>query len=116
MIPTIEELDLDKLKTYNSDKKKSFEFLCYQLCYEQFHTEGSFTPIDDSGGGDGVEFYLTKENGEEYGWQCKFFDRLKALEKLEEMDANTRDEGSSFYKALEKGFEKLNSEQFNSEN
>lgn len=76
MIPTIEELDLDKLKTYNSDKKKSFEFLCYQLCYEQFHTEGSFTPIDDSGGGDGVEFYLTKENGEEYGWQCKFFDRL----------------------------------------
>lgn len=76
MIPTIEELDLDKLKTYNSDKKKSFEFLCYQLCYEQFHTEGSFTPIDDSGGGDGVEFYLTKPNGDEYGWQCKFFGRL----------------------------------------
>ena len=48
--------------------------------------------------------------------EIKFFDRLKALEKLEEMDANTRDEGSSFYKALEKGFEKLNSEQFNLEN
>lgn len=48
--------------------------------------------------------------------EIKFFDRLKALEKLEEMDANTRDEGSSFYKALEKGFKKLNSEQFNSEN
>lgn len=76
MIPTIEELDLDKLRTYNSDKKKSFEFLCYQLCYEQFHAEGSFTPIDDSGGGDGVEFYLTKENGEVYGWQCKFFGRI----------------------------------------
>ena len=35
---------------------------------------------------------------------------------LEEIDANTKDEGSTFYKALEKGFEKLNSEQFNSEN
>ncbi len=48
--------------------------------------------------------------------EIKFFDRLKALEKLEEIDANTKDEGSAFYKALEKGFEKLNSEQFNSEN
>lgn len=76
MIPTIEELDLDKLKPYNADKKKSFEFLCYQLCYEKFNTEGTFTPIDDSGGGDGVEFYLTKQNGDEYGWQCKFFGRL----------------------------------------
>ena len=27
MIPTIEELDLDKLKTYNSDKKKEFRIL-----------------------------------------------------------------------------------------
>ena len=48
--------------------------------------------------------------------EIKFFDRLKALEKLEEIDANTKDEGSTFYKALEKGLEKLNSEQFNSEN
>ena len=48
--------------------------------------------------------------------EIKFFDRLKALEKLEEIDANTKDEGSDFYKALEKGFEKLNSEKFNSEN
>ena len=34
---------------------------------------GSFTPIDDSGGGDGVEFYLTLPNGEEWGWQAKFY-------------------------------------------
>lgn len=48
--------------------------------------------------------------------EIKFFDRLKALEKLEEIDANAKDEGSAFYKALEKGFEKLNSEQSDSEN
>lgn len=34
---------------------------------------GAFTSIDDSGGGDGVEFYLTVQNGDVWGWQCKFF-------------------------------------------
>lgn len=47
--------------------------------------------------------------------EIKFFDRIKALEKLEEIDANTNEENSAFYKALEKGFEKLNSEQLNPE-
>lgn len=42
--------------------------------------------------------------------EIKFFDRLKALEKLEEMDANAKEENSTLYKALEKGFEKLNSD------
>ena len=48
--------------------------------------------------------------------EIKFFDRLKALEKLEEIDANTKEEGSTFYKALEKGFEQLSSDQLRSEN
>ncbi len=29
--------------------------------------------MDDTGGGDGVEFYLTLSNGEEWGWQAKFY-------------------------------------------
>ena len=34
---------------------------------------GQFTSIDDSGGGSGVEFYLTRPNGAVWGWQAKFF-------------------------------------------
>ena len=29
--------------------------------------KGRFTSVDDSGGGDGVEFYLTLENGDQWG-------------------------------------------------
>jgi len=36
-------------------------------------TKGQFTPIDDTGGGDGVEFYLTFPNGDQWGWQAKFY-------------------------------------------
>lgn len=38
------------------------------------------------------------------GMEIKFFDRLKALEKLQETDADSREsEGAVFYAALEKG-------------
>ena len=66
-------LDWSKLKPYKSDCKKSFEELCYQIAREEYKNKGIFTSIDDSGGGDGVEFYLTLPNGEEWGWQSKFF-------------------------------------------
>lgn len=67
----------DKLKPYNSTQNKSFEELCFQICLEEYGTQGSFTRIDDSGGGDGVEFYLKFTNGDIWGWQCKFFGRFE---------------------------------------
>ena len=66
-------LDWSKLKPYKSDCKKSFEELCFQIANENYKNKGDFTSIDDSGGGDGVEFYLTLPNGDEWGWQAKFF-------------------------------------------
>lgn len=66
-------LDWSKLKPYKLDCKKSFEELCYQIAREEFESQGIFTSIDDSGGGDGVEFYITLPNGDEWGWQAKFF-------------------------------------------
>lgn len=66
----------ENLKPYRSNQNKSFEELCYQLIYEECSSQGILTPIDDSGGGDGVEFYLTFPNGDVWGWQCKFFGRL----------------------------------------
>ena len=51
-------IDWSKLKTYISDKYRSFEELCYQVAKGLYEREGRFTSVDDSGGGDGVEFYL----------------------------------------------------------
>ncbi len=66
----------DNLKEYKTNQNKSFEELCYQLVYEEHSSQGQLTSIDDSGGGDGVEFFLELPNGDVWGWQCKFFGRL----------------------------------------
>lgn len=66
-------IDWEKLKPYENAKWKSFEEFCYQIAKRQFNNLGEFTPVDDSGGGDGIEFYLTLPNGEEWGWQAKFY-------------------------------------------
>lgn len=76
----MQQIDWNKLQPYSGDNKKSFEELCYQIVSEKFKDEildgAILTSVDDSGGGDGVEFYLTFPNGDVYGWQAKFFCRL----------------------------------------
>jgi hypothetical protein len=69
-------LNWDNLKPYRSDQKKSFEELCYQITYEEYKEVGILSSIDDSGGGDGVEFYIELPSGDIWGWQCKFFGRF----------------------------------------
>ncbi len=66
-------IDWTKLKPYHHDKRKSFEQLCFQVAKKLYGSLGKFTPIDDSGGGDGVEFFLTLPDGTEWGWQAKFY-------------------------------------------
>ena len=66
-------IDWTKLKPYHHDKRKSFEQLCFQVAKKLHGSLGKFTPIDDSGGGDGVEFFLTLQDGTEWGWQAKFY-------------------------------------------
>ena len=66
-------IDWSKLETYERNKPRSFEELCYQIAKGIYGERGRFTFIDDSGGGDGVEFYLTLPNGDEWGWQAKFY-------------------------------------------
>lgn len=76
----MENVNFDKLKPYKGDNKKSFEELCYQIVYEKYKNDilngAILTSVDDSGGGDGVEFYITYDNGDIYGWQAKYFCRL----------------------------------------
>ena len=63
-------IDWSKLKHYKSDKYKSFEELCFQIAKVLHGHKGRFTSVDDSGGGDGIEFYMTLPNGDEWGWQA----------------------------------------------
>ncbi|MYG08234.1 hypothetical protein F4167_16805, partial [Candidatus Poribacteria bacterium] len=72
-------IDWSKLKPYQNDKYRSFEELCYQIAKGLHGEKGRFTSVDDSGGGDGVEFYLTLENGDRWGWQAKFYHPQKRL-------------------------------------
>lgn len=66
-------INWQKLIPYDRDQSRSFEELCYQIATTLYEKDGRFTSIDDSGGGDGVEFYLTHPNGEQWGWQAKFY-------------------------------------------
>jgi hypothetical protein len=61
-------IDWSKLKPYQYDKRKSLEELCYHVAKKRYGRLGRFTSIDDSGGGDGVEFFLTMPDGTEWGW------------------------------------------------
>lgn len=69
-------IDWSKLR---GDPQKSFERFCYVLARLLYRNIGRFTNIDDSGGGDGVEFYLKTNGGKEWGWQAKFFFPYKRL-------------------------------------
>jgi hypothetical protein len=56
----IDEIGWSKLKPYDHTTYRSFEELCYCIAKNLYGHLGQFTSLDDSGGGDGVEFYLPK--------------------------------------------------------
>lgn len=100
---TVDEIDFSKLKPYNKSQYQSFELLWYLICKEELK-EGQFTPIDDSGGGDGVEFYLTLENGDVWGWQCKFFNRLSESGRKNQIKDSLKKACEIHGKSLKKWF------------
>jgi hypothetical protein len=86
-------IDWSKLKPYKNDTYRSFEKLCLRIAKALFGDLGTFTPVDDSGGGDGVEFYLTLPTGEQWGWQAKFFypnPRLSDSNREEQIKASLK--------------------------
>lgn len=58
----------------------------------------------------GLDYFNISEikKNRDGGLEVKFFDRLKALEKLENIECNNKNQGLSFYSVLEKSAEKLN--------
>ncbi|MCX2429624.1 ATP-binding protein [Pedobacter sp. GR22-10] len=68
-------LNWNKLQPYGTSKEKSFEQLCYQIANILYENDNNrITPIEDRGGGDGIEFYLTEASGQEWGWQAKYYE------------------------------------------
>lgn len=63
----------------------------------------------------GLDYFNISEikKNRDGGLEVKFFDRLKALEKLENIACNNKNQGLSFYSALEKSAEKLNLSELN---
>ena len=62
------------IRSFKGSQNKGFEQLCFQLAMIKHKNEGPFVEIEDSGGGDGIEFYQSRDNGKEWGWQAKFYD------------------------------------------
>lgn len=75
----IDKIKWEELKPYENDKRRSFEELCYHIANRLYQEKRRLISVDDSGGGDGVEFYLTLPNEDEWGWQAKFYYPNKRL-------------------------------------
>jgi len=68
-------LEWKKLRPFNGDVKKAFEELICQLAsVESIPSSTRFTRIEAPDAG--VESYHVLQNGDEYGWQAKFFNEL----------------------------------------
>ena len=70
---TIHQIGWEKLRTYAADKRRSFEELCYQIVEQDVRGKGRLVRVDGAGGDGGIEMYLKLANGDEWGWQAKFF-------------------------------------------
>jgi hypothetical protein len=66
-------IDWTKLQPHEGDQRKAFEELCYYIASKRHTADGLIIRVDDTGGGDGVEFYLRLQDGSEWGWQAKFY-------------------------------------------
>lgn len=78
---TSSNINLCNIHPYGGSQHKSFEQMCYQLFKRSYNSKGVFVPINDDGGGDGIEFYLELPNGDIWGWQCKYFSRVGSSQK-----------------------------------
>lgn len=66
--------DFSNIRTLNGSQNSGFEELVCQLANLQKPNTGiSFIRKEGAGGDAGIECFWLLENGEEYGWQAKFF-------------------------------------------
>lgn len=64
-------IDWKNIKNYENSQNTAFEEVVCQLAYNENKNNGKYTRVKAPDGG--VESYLTLENGNEIGWQAKYF-------------------------------------------
>lgn len=65
------DINWHQIKSYQQSQRTAFEEIVCQLASSENRKNGYFTRIDAPDGG--VEAYLVLENGDEIGWQAKYF-------------------------------------------
>ena len=87
------EFNWHNIRSFNTSQNNAFEELVCQLAREEeIAGRKSFYRVGAPDGG--VEAYCEMENGDEYGWQAKFFDAMG--------DSQWRQLDKSFKNAYEK--------------
>lgn len=66
-------IDWTNLIQLRGAQDKAFEELIFQVAHRLYMDEGHLIRVDDTGGGDGVECYISLANGDQWGWQAKFY-------------------------------------------
>ena len=74
----MDPIDFRSIRSFDGSQNTGFEQLCCQLArHDDAVPKGSvFHRLDGSGGDGGVECYWTHPNGDEWGYQSKYFFQL----------------------------------------
>lgn len=86
------DINWHQIKSYQQSQRTAFEEIVCQLASSENRKNGYFTRIEAPDGG--VEAYLVLENGDEIGWQAKYFFDIQ--------DPQFKQIKESFQTALEK--------------
>jgi len=78
-------IDWNTLRTLDGSQPKAFEELCCQLAAHESSLQGS-TFVRLAAPDAGVECYWTLPNGDEWGWQAKFFTSPPTENQWKELD------------------------------
>lgn len=83
------EIEWHKLRTLNGTQQSAFEELCCQLAaYERAPAGSSF--VRKGAPDAGVECFWRLPNGDEWGWQAKFFTSPPNDNRWSQIDASLR--------------------------
>lgn len=79
----IPDIDFSRIRSLGpSGQRGGFEqFICQQVAQESPEADSKFVSLHGDGGDGGVECFWTLPNGDEYGWQAKYWTHHKDVDK-----------------------------------
>ncbi|AII11476.1 ATP-binding protein [Rhodococcus opacus] len=81
----IPDIDFTRIRSIGpAGQRGGFEqFICQQVAQELPATDAKFVSLHGDGGDGGVECYWTLPNGDEHGWQAKYWTHHKDVDKTQ---------------------------------